>query len=112
MIVIKCLGIIDRAWITYLNQLYFVNSLSVCDLDRTLEAFGYTKQRSKGSHHTFSHPNGKTGVLALVILLPDCQRNLHSRPIELLYHKEKPAAYGISCLSNDWIVKTPSPSSI
>jgi hypothetical protein len=33
MIVIKGLGIIDRDWITYLNQLYFVNSLSVCDRD-------------------------------------------------------------------------------
>ncbi len=28
-----------------------------------LEAFGYIEQRSKGSHHTFSDPDGRTIVI-------------------------------------------------
>ena len=31
-----------------------------------LEAFGYVEQRSKGSHHTFSDPDGKTIVIPKV----------------------------------------------
>jgi predicted RNA binding protein YcfA (HicA-like mRNA interferase family) len=31
-----------------------------------LEAFGYTEQRSKGSHHTFSDPDGQTIVIPKV----------------------------------------------
>jgi predicted RNA binding protein YcfA (HicA-like mRNA interferase family) len=31
-----------------------------------LEAFGYIEQRSKGSHHTFSDPDGKTIVIPKV----------------------------------------------
>ncbi len=31
-----------------------------------LEAFGYIEQRSKGSHHTFSDPAGKTIVIPKV----------------------------------------------
>lgn len=31
-----------------------------------LEAFGYVEQRSKGSHHTFSDPDGRTIVIPKV----------------------------------------------
>ena len=36
------------------------------DVRYLLEAFDYAEQRSKGSHHTFSDPNGKTIVIPKV----------------------------------------------
>lgn len=36
------------------------------DVRYLLESFGYVEQRSKGSHHTFSDPNGKTIVIPKV----------------------------------------------
>ena len=36
------------------------------DVRYLLEAFGYVEQRSKGSHHTFSDPNGRTIVIPKV----------------------------------------------
>jgi len=36
------------------------------DVRYLLDTFGYVEQRSKGSHHTFSDPNGKTLVIPKV----------------------------------------------
>jgi predicted RNA binding protein YcfA (HicA-like mRNA interferase family) len=36
------------------------------DVRYLLEAFSYIEQRSKGSHHTFSDPDGKTIVIPKV----------------------------------------------
>ena len=36
------------------------------DVRYLLEAFGYIEQRSKGSRHTFSDPNGRTIVIPKV----------------------------------------------
>ena len=36
------------------------------DVRYLLEAFDYVEQRSRGSHHTFSDPNGKTIVIPKV----------------------------------------------
>jgi predicted RNA binding protein YcfA (HicA-like mRNA interferase family) len=57
------MGKLEKLIELFLRQPPEVRFTEVCYL---LEAFGYTEQRSKGSHHTFSHPNGKTIVIPKV----------------------------------------------
>jgi predicted RNA binding protein YcfA (HicA-like mRNA interferase family) len=57
------MGKLEKLIELFLRQPPEVRFTEVCYL---LEAFGYTEQRSKGSHHTFSNPNGKTIVIPKV----------------------------------------------
>jgi predicted RNA binding protein YcfA (HicA-like mRNA interferase family) len=56
-------GKLEKLIELFLRQPPEVRFADVCYL---LEAFGYVEQRSKGSHHTFSDPDGKTIVIPKV----------------------------------------------
>lgn len=57
------MGKLEKLIELFLRQPPEVRFADVCYL---LEAFGYVEQRSKGSHHTFSDPDGKTIVIPKV----------------------------------------------
>jgi predicted RNA binding protein YcfA (HicA-like mRNA interferase family) len=57
------MGKLEKLIELFLRQPPEVKFTDVCYL---LEAFDYSEQRSKGSHHTFSHPNGETIVIPKV----------------------------------------------
>ncbi|WP_309738589.1 type II toxin-antitoxin system HicA family toxin [Chamaesiphon sp. OTE_20_metabat_361] len=57
------MGKLEKLIELFLRQPPEVRFADVLDL---LEAFGYTEQRSKGSHHTFSDPDGQTIVIPKV----------------------------------------------
>lgn len=57
------MGKLEKLIELFLRQPPEVKFTDVCYL---LEAFDYSEQRSKGSHHTFSNPDGKTIVIPKV----------------------------------------------
>lgn len=57
------MGKLEKLIELFLRQPPEVKFTDVCYL---LEAFEYSEQRSKGSHHTFSNPDGKTIVIPKV----------------------------------------------
>jgi predicted RNA binding protein YcfA (HicA-like mRNA interferase family) len=59
----EIVGKLEKLIEQFLRQPPEVRFSDVCYL---LEAFGYTEQRSKGSHHTFSNLDGKTIVIPKV----------------------------------------------
>ena len=57
------MGKLEKLIELFLRQPPEVKFADVCYL---LEAFDYSERRSKGSHHTFSNPDGKTIVIPKV----------------------------------------------
>jgi predicted RNA binding protein YcfA (HicA-like mRNA interferase family) len=57
------MGKLEKLIELFLRQPPEVKFTDVCYL---VEAFGYSEQRSKGSHHTFSHSSGETIVIPKV----------------------------------------------